>query len=472
MSTPAVSAGNALAAVAAITAAAAPVPTQAANGASAKPNPLLKDHLDKLFEEVVASVAGITCPAQYAEFEELSKIALVIQGVKNVYQTSLTCSLDKLDAPLRGTISKMEGWVRSLQGGDSAAVQASAQEALALWNSLHFPPNQPRINKLSPSCTDGAQKVCLRLDGAFPHVSSEGSSHTLTFGNVVYSPKLITDQMLEFHVPLAVMIANKKGSSDSHIAGVVGTFNASWVKPGYVWNGQQSYNTQVLFVVPLTPGIVQVEYTASKVERTTFTSKPFKFCGDNFKPQNWVEMEQIARPGQGCAIVSKPVIVNITDAHGKHSEAVSQVGNTAVVKVGLAAYNDKDMGRVTLCVQFDQTQQKLTSRTVSVILKWGNLHALDTQLQSGEKISRVTLTQLVGGSSAVFTGTTSTPYFQVVCEGGEWRLIAHALDSIPLTGAAKATASAAAPAETATAAAGTDSKDHKTSEAVDTKKKG
>lgn len=398
--------------------------------------PLLGNILDGLLESVDRSIEEAINSARNAgldlEIEAGRQIGIAIENAKNAYKDSLDHTIDQAGKAIQEQVEQLKSMVQDLQNKVTEELEKLESKTQQFILSLPFANKQTQLSRVQPRyavIADGAPKVHFKFEGVFYYSASAGFEPTLSFGDQVYAPVSTTTQSLEFEIPTGSLISNEDDAmtKNSYASGIL---SAPWDN-GWIWSNRVESTYKVyLGALPLSPGKIQVEYTAKKIVTVTkhFVSGTIDAWADKHYPKKWVVIENTTYAEAGWQICSEARAVIHAGAHGNHDNPiVSRRERTFVIsQVGLAAFDGKHMGRVSYHVEFDEAQEQthITKRVEEIKLKWGDSCIIEPN--EDEEVSKFIFDAFADGSHNEYAGPTlDNPYLKISAEHGKYRLSAE-----------------------------------------------
>lgn len=269
------------------------------------------DKLSEAVEKVMASAhlkakalmsdgfSGLTVQ----QIELFKHIDLSLDGIKNIYESEMHLTVDKIDKKAQailGSVDKIvHSWTRELL---SPEMQRLAYEAKAVFNSLPIIDTRPKLTAFSPSFvapSNRAFNILIKCIGNFPVLSNSEIRPTLVHNGKKY-PSIHSQPEIAFSVPLHELFplggkAERGIRAASFDVTIPYEEKSSW---SLLWPSQAFYHYQgSLYLLPESPGKITIYYTKKRKveEKETITSSQFT--------QN---SRELAGGGAGHSIIDKP----------------------------------------------------------------------------------------------------------------------------------------------------------------------
>jgi hypothetical protein len=237
------------------------------------------------------------------QIELFSHIDLSLVSIKNVYESQMNLTVDKVDKKAQEFLASLDkvvyGWKRELL---SPEMQRLAYEAKAVLNSLPFIDSRPKVTAFSPVFVAPSSRefnILIKCFGNFPVLSNSEVRPSLVLNQNEYS-SIYNQPEIAFSIPLYDLFP--LGGNSTH-----GIRTASFdVKIPYdenwfwsrVWPSKTSYNYQgAIYCLPESPGKVTIHYTKLREEEEIdmITSD-----------QKWQNSREIEGGGSGCSLIKQP----------------------------------------------------------------------------------------------------------------------------------------------------------------------
>jgi hypothetical protein len=269
------------------------------------------DKLGEAVEKVMASAhakaksfmsdgfSGLTIQ----QIELFKHIDLSLDGIKNVYESQMNLTVDKVDKKAQALLANVDkivhGWTRELL---SPEMQRLAYEAKAVIQSLPGLDTRPKLTAFSPTFVAPSNRefnVLIKCVGSFPVLSNSKARPTLIFNQKEY-PAIHTQPEIAFSIPVHELFP-LNGNSEHGIRtasfDVKIPYDESWFW-SYIWPSNPFYLYQgSIYLLPESPGKITIHYTKMREveKRESHTSDQFI--------QN---SREIKGGGSACSVINKP----------------------------------------------------------------------------------------------------------------------------------------------------------------------
>lgn len=269
------------------------------------------DKLSEAVEKVMASAhlkakslmsdgfSGLTIQ----QVELFKHIDLSLDGIKNVYESEMHLTLDKVDKKAQALLASVDkivhGWTRELR---SQEMQRLAYEAKAVFNSLPLIDTRPKLTAFFPSFVAPSNKafnILIKCVGNFPVLSNSKVKPTLHFNGKEY-PSIHSQPEIAFSIPLHELFPLEAKSGHgirtaSFDVAIPYEEKSSW---SLLWPAQSFYHYQgSLYLLPESPGKITIHYTRKREVRETETITSCQFTQNS---------RELTGGGAGHSIIDKP----------------------------------------------------------------------------------------------------------------------------------------------------------------------
>lgn len=414
------------------------------------------DKLSEAVEKVMASAhqkaksfmtdgfSGLTIQ----QIELFRHIDLSLVGIKNVYESQMHLTVDKVDHKAQALLASVDkvvhGWTRELL---SPEMQRLVYEAKAVINSLPLD-NRPKVTAFFPTFvapSDREFNVLIKCVGNFPVLSNSETRPILVFNQKEY-PAIHSQPEIAFSIPLHELFPLDENSANgirtaSFDVKIPYDENWFWSR---LWPSKSFYHYQgSIYLLPKSPGKITIHYTQMReeVETDTITSDQFT--------QNSREIEG---GGSGCSLIKQPhslktkagwkivpdtVQFHVDENKGKKKNSIS-LKNTwelyevtpeqATYRVTTHHYEPvKRCGKIRFRISADIARTHLVKETTidEHVLKWGESKAIDES-----KGSWVIHFDSFDGLHNEISGYGKSRFFRVEPSGGKAMLSIDAPEQV------------------------------------------
>ncbi len=269
------------------------------------------DKLSEAVEKVMASAhqkaksfmaegfSGLTVQ----QIELFSHIDLSLVGIKNVYESQMHLTVDKVDQKAQALLASLDkiihDWNEKLLSPD---MQRLAYEAKAVISSLPVIDTRPKVTAFFPTFVAPSNRefnVLIKCVGNFPVLSNSEIRPTLVFNQKEYT-SIHNQPEIAFSIPvheLFPLAGNSMHGIRTASFDVKIPYDETWFW-SFLWRPKAFYHYQgSIYLLPESPGKITIHYTKMKEveEREMIISD-----------QRIQNSREIAGGGSGHSLIKQP----------------------------------------------------------------------------------------------------------------------------------------------------------------------
>ncbi|HUD01770.1 MAG TPA: hypothetical protein VMR37_05550, partial [Rhabdochlamydiaceae bacterium] len=336
------------------------------------------------------------------QIDFFNHIDLSLREIANIYENQMNLTVDKVDKKAQGILATVDKMVYNCSKALlSPQMQQMAYEAKAIFNSLPFVDNRPKLTAFFPTFVAPSSRefgILIKCVGNFPALPRSKVKPILHFNGTEY-PSIRNQPDIAFSIPLHDLFP-LGGSSVHGIRSasfdVTIPYQDSWFWNTF-WPSQPFYHYQgSVYLLPESPGKITIHYTRMRedVERDTIKSDEFKqnsrgiHRGGEGKTMTKPHTLQ-AKPG--WKIVPESVQFHVIDSRGEreHLDTFKNKWEKHLVTPEQATYlvtthyygadGGKHAGKIRFKISADIVRTHPVTETIKkeYALKWGETMAID-----------------------------------------------------------------------------------------------
>jgi len=365
------------------------------------------DKLSEAVEKVMASAhlkaksfmvegfSGLTVQ----QIELFKHIDLSLDGIKNVYESQMNLTVDKVDKKAQALLASVDkvvhGWTRELLSPD---MQRLAYEVKAVISSLPAIDTRPKLTAFFPTfVTPSNSNILIKCVGSFPVLANSEARPILVFNQKEY-PSIYNQPEIAFSIPLRDLFP-LEGNSQHGIRtasfDVKVPYDEKWFW-SLIWPSKAVYHYQgSIHLLPESPGKITIHYTKMReVEKreaiitNEFIQNSREIAGGG-AGHSLIKQPHTLKAKAGWKIVPDSVQFHVIESkgYGENSEArknrwqLHEVTSEQVTfLVTTHTYSPiEHCGKIRFKISADISQTYLEEETAKEehVLKWGESHVID-----------------------------------------------------------------------------------------------
>lgn len=398
----------------------------------------LSNSITNAIDRAAQSVKNAGVELEIAAGRQLS---LAVENAKNVYESELNKTIDKVSTKAKATFDGLNSMVQQFEQATGAKLSEIEQQALVISNNLPFAKHMPQLIDVTPAyivIDELANHTLIMFKGNFYWSASKGYEPSLSFNG---QPGKLVDSKtdcLTFLVSQAVFSQANPNQYSYQTGDLIVPWNDGWIL---------NHKVQCLYKVgisalPRIAGTGTVTYLSHQTKRleNPRTSGPVAYNGNEwYGKETWHTAWQYCYPTPGCQIdISRTPVLTVNRQHGDGSRLSAQIVSTSyneiTVKVIVYCGSGHDMGIGTVKVDFFEFKDVPSNNTRqdSFALNWKDSQLL--QPHPEETISNVVFDDYHGVHSE-YSQPELGQVLQISADlNGIWKIWAKPPQNLLLTG--------------------------------------
>jgi hypothetical protein len=401
------------------------------------------DKLSEAIEKVMATAhlkaksimaegfSGLTI--QQIDF--FTHIDLALQDIANIYENQMKLTVEKVDKKAQSILAAVDKMVYNCNKALlSPQMQQMAYEAKAVFNSLPFVDNRPKLTAFFPVFVAPSNRefdILIKCLGNFPALPNSSVKPVLYFNGKEY-PSIRNQPDITFSIPLHDLFplgGNSVHRIRSASFDVTIPYQDNWFWSTF-WPSQPFYHYQgSVYLLPESPGKVTIYYTKIREveERDSIKSDEFKQNSRSIG----VEGKTMTKPytlqaKPGWKIVPETVQFHIIESRGdrEHLDTLKNKWEKHLVTPEEVTYlvtthhygDGRHCGKILFIITADLVRTHPVEETIKeeFVLKWGESIVIDES-----KGSWVIRFDSFDGLHNEISGYGKSRFFRVEPSGGK-----------------------------------------------------